>query len=85
MSEERLLTTRELAERCRVVPETVRRWVREGRVVPDRRTVGRHMRFGPEGLAQALGGAPVLTERAQDMEAHVMAARQKMRLRRALG
>jgi excisionase family DNA binding protein len=32
MSEERLLTVREVAERIRSSPETVRRWLRQGRL-----------------------------------------------------
>jgi excisionase family DNA binding protein len=32
-----VITTREVAERCRVVPETVRRWRREGRLLPSAR------------------------------------------------
>jgi excisionase family DNA binding protein len=32
MSEQRLLTVREVAERIRASPETVRRWLRQGRL-----------------------------------------------------
>jgi len=32
MSEERLLTVREVAQRIRSSPETVRRWLRQGRL-----------------------------------------------------
>ncbi len=32
MAEERLLTVREVAERIRSSPETVRRWLRQGRL-----------------------------------------------------
>jgi excisionase family DNA binding protein len=32
MSEQRLLTVREVAERIRSSPETVRRWLRQGRL-----------------------------------------------------
>jgi excisionase family DNA binding protein len=32
MSEERLLTVREVAERIRSSPETVRRWLRQGKL-----------------------------------------------------
>jgi excisionase family DNA binding protein len=32
MSEERLLTVREVAERIRSTPQTVRRWLRQGRL-----------------------------------------------------
>lgn len=32
MSEQRLLTVREVAERLRSSPETVRRWLREGKL-----------------------------------------------------
>ena len=80
------LSARAFAARCGVVPETVREWVRQGKLVPVGRTPGGHLRFSEDQVSAFLaGGGPVLSERAKDIQAHVMAARARLRmLRRAL-
>ena len=54
---ERLLTTKEFAERLSVSPKTVRRWVKEGKVLREAgRTPGGELRFQAEdGAAGGLG------------------------------
>jgi excisionase family DNA binding protein len=42
------LTTSEVAEKARVTPSTVRRWVDNGDLVPAIITPGRRYRFDPE-------------------------------------
>ena len=50
MSKVVLLTTREVAERFRVHPGTVRRWVKEGRIKPALVTPGRQVRFSKQDI-----------------------------------
>jgi len=52
-----LLTSRELAARLGVVPETVRRWVRRGRLEPFGRTPTGQLRFHAAQLEGLLGPA----------------------------
>lgn len=79
------LGSREFAERLGIVPETLRRWVRSGRVTPAGRTPTGQLRFTEAQVAEVLAGPRRLTERAQDIEAHVLQAREEMRrLRREL-
>jgi predicted site-specific integrase-resolvase len=78
-----LLSTRQFADRVGVVPETVRRWVRSGKLGPYGRTPTGQLRFTQIQVEQALGLGP--TARAQDLDAHVLAARRKVeRLRRVI-
>ena len=44
----RLLTVREVADRLRVEPESVRRWVKEGKLTVAGRTPGGQLRFNEE-------------------------------------
>ena len=50
-----LLTSRELAARLGVVPETVRRWVRRGRLEPYGRTPTGQLRFHIDQVDALLG------------------------------
>lgn len=50
-----LLTLLELAERCRVSPHTVRKWVREGKLKPTR--ICRRLLFDPAEVARFVAGA----------------------------
>ena len=58
-----MLTTRELAERSRVCPETVRRWQRAGRIVPTVKA-GRLYRYDAATVAAQLAGATEGSNRA---------------------
>ena len=78
--DDRLLTSREFAQRCGVVPETVRRWVRAGRVSPAGATPGGQLRFAEAQVDEALGRGP--SERALDIEAHVRSSLARLRARR---
>lgn len=75
------MDTDAFAHACGVKPETVRRWVRRGLLQPHGRTLGGHMRFRADQVADALGASQP-SERALDLEAHVLAAREKARARR---
>ena len=44
-----MLTARRFAATVGVVPETVREWVRAGKLKPAGRTPGGHLRFRPDG------------------------------------
>lgn len=72
MSTNPSLSSRELATRLGVTPETVRRWCRDGRLVPAGVTPGGQLRFSEDQVRLALGG-PAPAERALDLEAHVRA------------
>lgn len=75
------LNTRAFALACGVVPETVREWVRLGYITPDFRTPrGKHLRFTQAQVDEVKQGRP--SERAMDIEAHVLAARARQRMRR---
>jgi excisionase family DNA binding protein len=50
---ERLLTSAEVAERFRVAPCTVRKWVK-GKRLTSLRTLGGHLRFHPAEIAALL-------------------------------
>lgn len=59
MHEIATVTTSELAEKLGVDERTIRRWISDGRVVPDARTLGGHARFAPssvEKLRRLLAG-----------------------------
>lgn len=75
------LTSRAFAELVGVVPETLRKWVRRGLIVPAGRTPTGQLRFSEAQVAEALQvGSPCPSEqRAQDLEAHVMASRERAR------
>lgn len=75
-----LMNTTAFASRCGVVPETVREWVRAGWLAPWGRTRAGHMRWTEAHVALAIRGRP--SESAQDYEAHVLAARARLRARR---
>lgn len=85
-----LLSSREFAARLGVQPETVRKWVRKGRIPPPAvrlppRRDGKpgQLRFTEAQVEEAIrlhSGAPELSERAQDIEAHVLAARARLKI-----
>lgn len=76
------LDTDAFARACSVKPETVRRWVRRGQLVPYGRTFGGHLRFLPSQAGEVLRVAPApMTERARDIEAHVRSARAELKAR----
>jgi len=78
------LSTRAFADRLGVVPETVRRWVRAGRITPAGRTPTGQLRFSEEQVADVLSGPASASGRAADLEAHVAASMARIRrLRRA--
>lgn len=67
MTEERLLTVREVAERIRSSPQTVRRWLRQGRLRgfrPGGTKLGYRVRESD--LERFLSGAEESTLRAAD-------------------
>ena len=67
-------------------PRTLARWRKAGQSSPAGRTPGGHYRWRASQVSEVLGSEekPDLTERAQDIESHVAAARAKIRrLRRA--
>jgi excisionase family DNA binding protein len=75
-----MMSTRAFAARCGVVSETVRDWIAKGRLEPAGRTPGGHYRFSEEQVAAALGGELERgNQLGRDLEAHVLAARAKMR------
>lgn len=75
------LNTRDFASACGVVPETIREWVRLEHLAPAWRTPGGHLRFTVEQVEEIKQrGRP--SERAADVEAHVLAARARLRMRR---
>ena len=49
-----LITAREFARRAGVETETVRRWVRAGKLLPAGKTPGGHLRFRPEQVQELL-------------------------------
>lgn len=76
-----LLTTREFADAIGVVPETVRRWVRGGKLTPAGETLGGHKRFLESQVAEVLGSRG-LTKRAQLLCDHVNASLARFEARR---
>ena len=52
-SAEELLTVTEAAARARCTPDTIRAWIREGRL-PNRKTPGGHFRLRPSELEAAM-------------------------------
>ncbi len=54
---EEICTTRQMAERLRVRPETVRLWARTGRI-PVMRLSAKSIRFSPVAVLAALSAAP---------------------------
>jgi len=81
MSGAGMLTTREFAEAARVTPETVRRWVRRGRLVPAGRTPTGQLRFRAEQVGEALS-ARGAEERARGAEKGVVASMERIRMLR---
>lgn len=80
----RYLTAREFGAALGVTDRTVRDWVRQGLVDPAGRTPTGRLRFTEDQVRQAVErGRP--SERARDIEAHVLAARERLRLRRGRG
>ncbi len=51
------LTTKEIADRYRVYPSTVRRWVEKGLLKPSFITPGGHYRFTPADIEALVQGA----------------------------
>lgn len=81
----RAISARALGELVGVEAETVRRWVRKGRLEPAGRTLGGHLRFHPQQakeILQAGLGDRGLAQRAREIEDHVLVARAKLRLLR---
>lgn len=78
-----LLTSRELAARLAVTPETIRRWVKAGRAEAHRTPTGQ-LRFLACEVGRLLRGpAPTATPtRSLDLARHVATARQHMRSKR---
>ncbi|MCO5168057.1 MAG: helix-turn-helix domain-containing protein [Planctomycetes bacterium] len=77
----RLLTSREFAARLAVTDRTVRDWVKKGLLVPACRTPTGRLRFS-EGQVEEIVERGRPTERARDIEAHVLSARERLRIRR---
>lgn len=81
MTPPRLLTSREFASRVAVTDRTVRDWVKRGLLAPAGRTPTGQLRFAEAQVEEVLArGRP--SERARDIEVHVLAARQRLRVRR---
>lgn len=70
-----LLKTNEVAERCRVTPETVRDWAASGRLRVAERTPGGHLRFDPRDVATMMSGARVADPEADRIESMLLKAR----------
>lgn len=64
----RLMSSREVAEYCRVGPETVRRWIRAGKLKPTGQVPGGHYLFDIVAVNAFLGIAPVAIERPTGQE-----------------
>jgi len=73
------MSTRAFAARVGVHPKTVLRWIADESLVPGRTPGGRY-RFTEAHVALVLRGRA--SERALDLEAHVLAARAALRARR---
>lgn len=76
-----VLTSRQFAALLGVTDETVRRWVRAGRVEPHGKTPTGQLRFVPSQVDEVLSRPVAMTERAQDIEAHALGARERARMR----
>lgn len=76
-----MISTKRLARLVGVEPETVRRWVRAGKVTPAGQTPGGHYRFRREQAEELLAGPPNMSELAQDVMAHVDATLRRARRR----
>lgn len=77
-----MLTCAAFARLVGVTPETVRRWVRMEKLKPAGRTPGGQFRFDVAQVDEVLGGSVDRSGLARAMEAHVLAARAKLRARR---
>jgi predicted site-specific integrase-resolvase len=76
-----LIPTSDFARLVGVTPETVRRWVKAGRLCPYGRTPTGQFRFRSSQVEETLARP---TERARDIAIHVQAAHEKLRqLRKA--
>lgn len=75
------LSTREFAARIDVVPETVRRWVRAGRLKPHGKTVTGRLRFTEAQVSEALCRAEEPETAPFDLSRHVATALKKHELR----
>lgn len=78
----KLLTTREAATALNVSPQTLRRWEREGRIVPAERTSGGQRRYDLSQLAPNLFHAPEAALRTTVAYARVSSHDQKDDLER---
>ena len=76
------MDSRQFAARIGVVPETVRKWVRQGKLRPAGRLLGGQYRFTEEQVLELLRAPRPLPERARAIEAHVLEARAKLAARR---
>lgn len=76
-----MLTTREFAVRVRVTSETVRRWVRGGKIEPAGETPGGQFRFAAEQVEEALKRSGHSAGRALDIEGGVRCSLRKLRAR----
>lgn len=76
-----MLTCAAFARLVGVTPETIRRWVREEKLRPAGRTPGGQLRFTEDQVDTLLSGERP-TGLASALEAHVLAARAKLRARR---
>ena len=88
MTEERPWTAEEAADYLSRSAETVRRMARRGELVGEK--IGRDWRFRPEAVravlrAPAQAATAGLSEAAQDLMAHVLASRERARLRARTG
>ena len=68
-----LLTTRQFADFLRVTPETVRRWVREKKLVPWGRTPTGQLRFHADQVEEFNKQGPIVGDRAQAIALQVAA------------
>lgn len=75
------MDTRAFAELVRYQPDTIRKMVRAGRIRPHSYTITGRLRWSQAQVDELLSGGPpeAPSERQQDLEAHVMAARERAR------
>lgn len=76
------MDSRELAARLGVVPETVRKWVRQGKLRPAGQLPGGQYRFTEEQILALLSAPKAMSPRARAIEDHVAEARAKLAAKR---
>lgn len=74
----KLLTTRQFGAHVGVTARTVRRWIKHSQLVPHGQTPTGQYRFHPSQVTAILS-KPELNTRANEIAAHMLVAREKVR------